>query len=156
MKATTNSNAGQSTAAVPWDWREQANACSARGLTRRRAVIQALCMMALGGLLHGVFGHRTAAYFIWGISFFLLLGACCMPPILKGFERLGAGLALAIGAGMTYLLLTPMFFMVFTPGRFFMALAGRDPLQCKFDQQSGTYWHDRPPSTSPDHYSRQY
>ncbi|MFN2350952.1 MAG: hypothetical protein ABR497_03300, partial [Kiritimatiellia bacterium] len=139
-----------------WEWRKPAATAGNHGLSRRRALIQACVMAAVAGLLYAWLQHRIAAGIVGLLALLMLAGSLGVPGLLRGFEKLGAGLGRTVGLGMTYLLLTPMYYLIFTPGRFLMALSKRDPMQRRFLPEAATYWQERAPIETLDYYNRQY
>ncbi len=69
--------------------------------------------------------------------------------------RLWALFGMALGWLNLRLLVAALLYVVFTPIRFVQNLAGRDPLNRKFDKERSTYLHARKPLRS-NHYEKMY
>ncbi len=74
---------------------------------------------------------------------------------LSRVYRLWALFGLALGWLNLRLLMAALLYVVFTPVRFVQKLAGRDPLNRKFDKERSTYLQTRKPLHS-NHYEKMY
>lgn len=61
-----------------------------------------------------------------------------------------------IGWTVSHLMLAATFYLVLTPIGWAMRLAGRDPMQRRFDRESTSYWVEHDPSTNSARYFRQF
>jgi Saxitoxin biosynthesis operon protein SxtJ len=61
-----------------------------------------------------------------------------------------------IGWVMTHIVMAVIFYLVVTPLAAIMKLAGRDPMERRFDRSASTYWKSRPTETDPGRYFRQF
>ncbi len=61
-----------------------------------------------------------------------------------------------IGFAVSHLLLAAIYFLVVTPVGLLLRLAGKDPLQRRFEPGRVSYWTPREPSRPPESYFRQH
>jgi hypothetical protein len=86
----------------------------------------------------------------------ILLGLV-VPLALGPVERIWMKLARAMGWVMTRVILGIIFLLLFTPAGLIMRLLGKDPMELRFDDRVGTYWHKRPPrDPSPERMERMF
>jgi hypothetical protein len=64
--------------------------------------------------------------------------------------------ALPIGWTISHLVLAVVFYGVLTPIALVLRLAGRDPLERRFDRAAATYWVERPAEQDPKRAFRQF
>ncbi len=113
-------------------------------------------MLSVASLMFFKWNHLAPALFLVGLATLVLVGAWFVPPLFAGIQRAVLQLGLLLGRAMAWLLLVPFFYVIFTLGRLGFAVAGKDPLQRRFDPARDSYWTPRPPSRGPESYRRQY
>lgn len=77
-----------------------------------------------------------------------LVYAPVLRPVFWAWMKLG----LAINWVMTRVFLSLAFFLLITPARFIIAVAGKDPLNRRWDPSADSYWED--PEEHPDELER--
>ncbi len=132
---------------VTWNWRATSGqpAHAAAASLRRSAVIQAVVMGAVAGLLIYGLHHITAGRIVAGLAVAILFLGLTIPAAYRPIHGLGQTLGRAVGQMLVYLLLVPFFFLFFTPVALLLRLLGRDPLHRKFRAARWTYWISRQP-----------
>lgn len=113
-------------------------------------------MLSVASLMFFKFNHLVPALVLVGLASLVLVGAWVVPSLYAGIQRVVLRLGVLLGRGMAWLLLVPFFYVVITLGRLGFAVAGKDPLQRRFDAARDSYWTPRPPSRGPESYRRQY
>jgi hypothetical protein len=141
-----------------WDWRSSPGvkpAGQAGGL-RRGALIQALVMGIVGGIVHFGFHHLLVARIIWALAGIILLLGLLFPSAYKPVHAFGQWLGRIVGTVLTTLLLVPFFFLFFTPVAFFLRWQGRDPLHRSSLDPQWTYWIARAEKDPAENIDRQF
>jgi hypothetical protein len=151
---------------VVWNWREEEAAAADGGPLpvaaaerrplRRRSLIQALVAGLAGAVLVGLFGHRIAAFVVWGIGAAILVLGLAAPQLYRGVERWGQSLGRAVGSLLTALLLAPLFYLVFFPAAVLLRLRRHDPLHRAPLPAGRTGWLPRRQPPTPESYARQF
>jgi len=144
-------------AKVVWPWREAETPATVAVAAKRRqrAALEALVMTGVGLLFQFVLHRVWPARIVLTLATVVLVGGLFVPPVYHGFHRAGKWLGKATGVAFAWLLLVPFFYICFPFGRLWMRLAGKDPLQRRFDSTLKTYWIPHPPASTPDRYLRQ-
>ena len=112
-------------------------------------------------------GAGTAIYFfkdwpllvsqiLWGAAVVVGLAGLLVPALARPVYVVMMALALPIGMVVSTVLMTLIFFVIMTPIGLLVRLAGRDPMQRKFDPNATTYWIRRPPQVPAARYFKQY
>lgn len=98
----------------------------------------------------GALGWSLAALgFAWAVVG--LIRPAAIRPLFWALSALG----LPIGWVLGELLLALVYYGLFVPWGLVMRLAGRDPLQRRFDPQAPTYWQPKKPPAGSASYLRQ-
>lgn len=77
------------------------------------------------------------------------------PRAVRGVYVGACTAAWPVGFVVSHLVLAGIYFLVVTPIGLLLRLAGKDPLQRRFDATRPTYWADRGPERPPESYFRQ-
>jgi hypothetical protein len=105
---------------------------------RKFAMIMFIGFGVLGALV--LWRRGETGFALWGIGVLILAMGFIRPAILGPIYRGWMVLAMTLGLVMTHLILAVIYYVVFTPTGMVMRMVGRDPLQLKFDRNSGSYW----------------
>jgi hypothetical protein len=139
-----------------WPWDQPVLTVDQRSGLRRKALIQALVMVSVAGLILLLSSHRIAPAVLCCLAVLNLVLGLAAPlafgVIDRGMQRFGLRLA----QGATWLLLTPFFFLVFVPARLALAARGRDPMKRRFPDTLPSYWTSRRPVDKLDDYRKQF
>lgn len=117
--------------------------------------------LLVGGILAliGAFllwkGKGAAGIFL-GIGVGLVVLGACLPRSLKYLHRMWMILALLIGWVMSRVILSLCFYLIVSPIALGMRIAGKDILDLRFLEGSGTYWKKRPPGRGIESYEKQF
>jgi hypothetical protein len=84
------------------------------------------------------------------------LGIWAAPRLGRRLYRGWMLAAVPIGWTISHLVLAIAYYGVLTPIGLVMRLAGRDPMQRRFDRDAPTYWIERPRESDPRRAFRQY
>jgi hypothetical protein len=144
---------------VVWPWTLEISSGKIRPVSRPDWIqggIQFLIMLAMGGVVYGVFGHRIMAYAVWAFACGVLASSIWFPSIFHAIERFGKRLGRWVGTGLTYVLLVPFFYLVFVPGHVLMRLLGKDPMHRRFPSPESTCWTPRRTRMDERHYRKQF
>lgn len=146
---------------VTWDWRsytasDSAAAATAAAGLRRGAVIQALVMGLVGGMLYFGLHHLLFARVVWALAGLVLILGLAFPPAYSPIHSFGRRLAKVVGNALTYLLLVPFFYLFFTPVALILRVQGRDPLHRKFRDPQWTYWVGRSSKERDENIDKQF
>jgi hypothetical protein len=107
------------------------------------------------GFLNWRRGHETSAQVLWIAGAALLLAFLAL-PFARRYLYLGWMYAVfPIAFTVSHVVLGVLYFGVLTPVAFLMRLAGRDPLQRKFDRAASSYWLPHEPTRDTERYFRQ-
>jgi hypothetical protein len=100
-------------------------------------------------------GHDIAAAVVWSVGLVVsvaaIVSAGARRRIYLGWMRAVA----PIGWVVSHLLLAAIWILVAIPTALVLRLAGRDPMQRRFDRSASTYWVRRPPDSDRTRYFRQ-
>jgi hypothetical protein len=109
----------------------------------------------LAGFLRWRRGHETSAEVLWIAGAALLLAFLAL-PFARRYLYVGWMYALfPIAFTVSHLVLGALYFLVLTPVAFLMRLAGRDPLQRKFNRAAPSYWRVHESTLDTERYFRQ-
>ncbi len=142
-----------------WNWREAKNNSSAgsdHGVLRRRALLQAVIMGFIGGLLYFGWGHHIAGIVIWSLAGIVLVLGLAAPKAYRPVHNFGQWLGRMVGAALLYLLLAPAYYLVFFPAALLLRMIGRDPMSLKKREMRFTCWIARKGEIPPETYERQF
>ena len=96
---------------------------------------------------------------LWALAvagFFLAAGLWA-PAVLRPFNRLWFLFGIALNKVVNPLVMGLLFFLTITPIALIMRLAGKDPLNRRFDGQAKSYWIERRPAgPAPDTMRNQF
>jgi len=101
-------------------------------------------------------GWETAAYVFWGLAVVGRLLGGLKPDWLRPLYLGMMFLAMPIGWVISHLALGILYYGLITPLAIAFRLAGRDPLQRKFDREATTYWETRSSQVERQRYFRQF
>ena len=116
----------------------------------------AFWMQRLFGIGLSAGAAEAAAWTLWGLAAASGLLAAAAPAGLRPLYVALTAVALPIGWVVSNVLLAIVYYGVLTPIGLALRLAGRDPLQRRFDRQAPSYWVDRPPQADVRRYFRQF
>jgi hypothetical protein len=98
-------------------------------------------LLAALGLWHG-----TARWPIWlGLACFTLVLALAAPRLLAPLNRCWTKIGLLLHRIVSPLFLVLLFYGCIVPVGFLMRLSGKDPLNLRYQPNSGSYWIKRIP-----------
>ncbi len=126
-----------------------------------------LCFFSIAGMW--VYFRRTflafefadsaalkAAYSLWGLSVYCGLFAVAYPRLVYPVYFVMMLVALPIGFVISHTILAVVYYGLFTPLGLVFRLMRRDALHRGFDEQSSSYWVERPKNRGHERYFRQY
>jgi hypothetical protein len=125
--------------------------------------IRQFAMLWLPGFCFLLSGWAMYRFGSWPAA--IGLAVCGLASIALGIVRprwmrlvmLGwMGAAYPIGWIVSHALIAVVYYLVVTPLGLAIRLAGRDPLERRFDRQASTYWTPRKPPADPGQYFRQF
>ena len=138
-----------------WPWRQK-DQPPVHAAHRTRAAIEFAIAAAIGLAFLRLLGKPWIGAVVLVIATLTLVGGFLIPPLYRGFHRLGARLGAWAGIAATWVLLVPFFYIFFGLGHAFLALRGKDPLHRGFDKHLQSYWSERPRNDDPARYAHQY
>jgi len=118
--------------------------------------------LLVGSVLAGIFGlvlplllHRSVNAWLWGAGGLLIVAGIASPAMLRPVHAAWMRLGHVLGWVNTRIILGVFFFCILMPSGIIMRLAGRDPMNRKFDPDAETY---RVPSRIPavNHFERPF
>lgn len=109
--------------------------------------------LALGGLM--AWHQKPAAPYLFGVGGFLALFGAARPVILRSVYKGWMTLAALLGWFMSRVLLSILFYTTVTPIGLIIRARGKDLLDLKFPEASGSYWHKRT-AVKPDECEKQF
>jgi len=112
------------------------------------ALLVVVAAAAVGGVVYWRNDSISAPACILGGALAVAIVGRSYPVILRYIYTAWMLLALPIGWLVSHLLMAAVYYLVLTPIGVVMRLAGRDPLQRKFDRSAKTYW--QPSAAEPD------
>lgn len=128
-----------------WNWHPQP-----QQLRQFAAIAVVLCPLVAWWWEAGPAGWLLAALGSgWGAA------GLVRPRAVRPFYLALTALALPIGWVLGEVLLAVVYYGLFVPLGLAMRLAGRDPLQRRFDPQAATYWQPKKQPAGPASYLRQ-
>lgn len=120
------------------------------------AVLQVVFFVIVCTILVDKGGSSTFSAVIVGISAILGIAGWFQPAIVRPVYVGWMVAVFPIGCLVSYLILAAVFYLLFTPIGLIMKLAGKDPLQRKFDRTAKTYWQPRETPSDSSRYFRQF
>ena len=102
------------------------------------------------------FGSWTAVAVLVGCGLTSVTLGLLRPQWLRVVFLAWMWAAFPLGWIIAHVLMMGIYFLVVTPIGLAMRAVGRDPLSCKFDRGASSYWTERPPTSDPSSYFRQY
>ncbi len=118
--------------------------------------ILALFGAALGAVFFRRFHAPEAGRAIWLAGAALTVIYFAIPPVRRWIYLGWVYAAYPIGWTVSHLLLGIVYYLVLTPIGLIMRMAGRDPLERRFEPDRSSYWTEHSPSEDPSRYFRQY
>jgi hypothetical protein len=103
----------------------------------------------------GVRGWEVAAFLAAAVGIAIGAAGWWRPQSVRGVYLAACFAVWPVGFVVSHLLLAGIYFLVVTPIGLLLRLAGKDPLQRRFDPRRPTYWTDRDAPRSPESYFRQ-
>jgi hypothetical protein len=137
-------------------WPVEAPPVAVAGPNRRRAAVQAACMLVIAALLAWRWPHPLPIAILTTMAVLSLAGALGVPGILRVLERFASLLAHGIGSALTLILLVPFYYLCFPAGRLILALSRQDPLRRTKAAPGASYWIDHPASRGPEAMRRPF
>jgi hypothetical protein len=135
---------------------EQFDRIEERKLSDRSAGIGIACTFALlacAPLLRG----GTMRWWALGVSGVILLVSLQWPRLLYPAAWLGRELTDILGRAIGLFSLALLFYLVITPFGLARRIFLRDPLGCRIDKRSKSYWVERqPPGPAPESMAHQF
>jgi len=141
-----------------WDWqgRQDATPTGSPGSHRHSALIQAVVMSLVAGILYFGFHHYLFARVIWALAGLILILGLFFPAAYRPIQAFGRWLGRVVGKALTYILLVPFFFLFFTPVALLLRLQKRDPLHRDYRNPRWTYWIARSPKDRGENIDKQF
>ena len=140
---------------LAWKWpiNGQRKETTAPGLGH--VVLQALIPAAMAGLFF-LRHHRVTGWIVLAVSGWMLVSGLLLPRAFLAVERVLKAFGRIVALGLTWVLLVVFFFLFFLPLGLFLRRQMRALLALEFDKNQTSYWQDRVPVSSAEHFSRQY
>jgi hypothetical protein len=101
-------------------------------------------------------GSTTAATVLVALGVIIAALGLTVPRTIKPVFIALMVINYPIGWVVTHIVMAFIFYLVVTPLAAIMKLAGRDPMERRFDRSATTYWKPRPTETDPSRYFRQF
>jgi len=120
-----------------------------------QVVIQTLVPAVMAGVFF-LRHHRVMGWIILAVSGWMLVSGLLLPRAFLAVERALKAFGRLVALGLTWLLLVVFFFLFFLPLSLFLRRRMRALLALEFDKNQPTYWEDRLPVSSAEHFQRQY
>jgi hypothetical protein len=117
--------------------------------------IQALVPAAMAGVFF-LRHHRVMGWIVLTVSGWMLVCDLLLPRAFLAVERALKVVGRLVALGLTWLLLVVFFFLFFLPLSLFLRRHMRALLALEFDKNQPSYWQDRLPVSSAEHFQRQY
>ena len=120
----------------------------------------AALLVVFSGIVAGLAYHNTSQ--VWLAAAIVvaagIVGAAGLirPAWMRPIYVAWMVAAFPIGWVISHLLLAAVFYLLFAPIGLLLRLAGKDPLQRRFDPAAETYWIPRKSDNSPQRYFRQH
>lgn len=103
----------------------------------------------------GARGWTTLAVATAAVAVAIGAAGWLRPQSLRGVYVAACLAVWPVGFVVSHLVLAGVYFLVVTPIGLLLRLAGKDPLQRRFDPSRTTYWTDREAERPPESYFRQ-
>ncbi len=117
----------------------------------------ALVFLAIvGWLVWRKSGSTTAAEILVAVGVVVAVLGLTVPRAVRPLFIALMVINYPIGWVVTHVVMALIFYLVVTPLAVIMKVAGRDPMERRFDQSAATYWKRRPTETDPGRYFRQF
>lgn len=101
-------------------------------------------------------GSTTAAAVLVAVGGVIAILGLTVPRAIRPVFIVLMVINYPIGWLMTHIVMAVIFYLVVTPLAVIMKLAGRDPMERRFDRSASTYWKPRSTETDPSRYFRQF
>ena len=101
-------------------------------------------------------GAHPAAILWWSAAGAVAVPGLLVPRSVRVVYLAATYAAWPVGYCVSALILALFYFLALTPVGLIMRIAGRDPLDRRFDPRRPTYWEKRPPAPEPASYFRQH
>jgi hypothetical protein len=137
-------------AAAIWSWEERPGTPHGEtaGSARRRGLLRAIVVLAMGGLLFA-FWSRTLGTVVLVVGGVIGFSALISPTgLYAGVEGLFVALGRWTGRGLTWLLLVPLFYLFFLPFGLLLRRGRRDRLKRYLEQDAESYWEPHSGATA--------
>lgn len=127
--------------------------------TSRDLTILAALFLVIPGAIGGYLLWKGAwSGYVWIVVGVVLGLSRLIPPLFRKIYQLWIGFSIILGYFISRIVLTIIFFLLITPMGLIMRLAGKDPMERKWDPNASTYWlpkeHDQ--DTSIERYEKQF
>jgi Saxitoxin biosynthesis operon protein SxtJ len=128
--------------------------------TKKELRIFSLAMLVFLAIVGWIVWHKSgsadAGVIVAAVGLvFAILGFAVPPAVRPVFIALMV-INYPIGWVVTHVVMALIFYLVVTPLGVIMKLAGRDPMERRFDHNAKTYWKPRPDQTDASRYFRQF
>lgn len=110
----------------------------------------------VGFLLYRRFGPGVLPYAVWGTAAAVSVAGLLSPAFMRWVFVGMMTLTFPIGWVISNVILMLVYYGVLTPIGLAMRLAGRDPMQRRFEPGARSYWVPRSGDVAPSRYFRQY
>lgn len=128
--------------------------------TRRQLTVFGLSWLVVFGVLGGISWWKTGSFVQAGVLGTIGGVIPALGLVWPGSLRivfLAASYATApIGFVVSYVILAVVYYLVLTPIGIVLRLAGKDPMQRRFDGSAKTYWTPRETEKTTERYFKQF
>lgn len=153
---TESERSAVSEAIWPWKERQVAAPGAKEKPPAGRVVCEVAVMATVGLMLRLVFKKPVMSTVVFVLATLVLAGGLWLPPLYRGFRKLGHALAKGVGIALSWILLVPFFYVCFPIGRLILVVLRKDPMHRNFLPKDQTYWSEHRPLPEADAYRRQY
>ena len=128
--------------------------------SRRQLFVFGLLWLVFFGILGGMSWWRTGSFgtagTFWAIGAAIPAAGLVWPGVLRIVYLLASYATFPIGFVVSYVILAVVYYLVLTPIGIVLRLAGKDPIQRRFDRGAKTYWTTRESDNASERYFRQF
>jgi hypothetical protein len=140
---------------LAWKWPITGQNKETAAPSAGHVVVQALVPAAMAALLF-LRHHRVMGWIVLAVSGWMLVSGLLLPRAFLVVERALKAFGRLVALGLTWLLLVVFFFLFFLPLSLFLRRQMRALLALEFDKNQASYWQERLPVRSAEHFQRQY